>query len=139
MLILGVGGGIIASFLERLCPGIDIVSVDRSPTVVAAARDFFAFNGNVMVKDKSVALSDLAGKGKHFDIIISDVEVPLDENDMRNVCSLLKQDGTLIENLTRKSLVSGQLKLFNVFFDQVTNEALSRGNTLVFGKNGKSV
>lgn len=42
-----LAGGYYQSYLYNQCPGSTILTVESNPTVVAAARDFFGFEGVV--------------------------------------------------------------------------------------------
>ena len=42
-----VPGGYYQSYLYNQCPGSTILTVESNPTVVAAARDFFGFEGEM--------------------------------------------------------------------------------------------
>lgn len=42
-----LAGGYYQSYLYNQCPGSTILTVESNPTVVAAARDFFGFEGGM--------------------------------------------------------------------------------------------
>lgn len=121
VLMLGLGGGIKPSYLKAKCKGINVTSVEKNPNVVTAARNFFAFTGDVVVNDMHVALKDLAREGRHFDAVVSDVgyRVVLGEEGMRNAFALLNPNGLVLEKLSESDLGPEQLKVFKSFLGDV--------------------
>eukprot|EP00435_Cladocopium_sp_Y103_P046697 s1471_g13.t1 len=136
VLVLGLGGGTIPSFLRTKCPGSHVVAVDNNANVVRAARDFFAFDGEAIVDDVHRALTKLsATKAGTFDAIVTDVghNIHLDRKDLGNVVRLLKPDGVLMENLSTPSFADEQVALYKDFLGDVSAE-VSGNNRIVFGR-----
>ncbi|CAE7201292.1 unnamed protein product [Symbiodinium pilosum] len=137
MLVLGLGGGVIPTYLETFCPGTKVLSVDNNPDVVKAAQDFFAYRGETVVQDLHHALDDLSrSRPESFDAIVTDVghNIKLDRKDMHYVTKLLKPDGLLVENLSTPSYAADQLLMYKEFLGQVSEE-VSAGNHILFGSN----
>merc|ERR1711879_638383 len=130
--MLGLGGGIMPTYLEAKCPGIKIINVDYNQDVVTAARDFFAFTGDVIVQDMHDTLKDLASKQMRFDFIFADTgQEVLDDNDMRNVYDILKPSGMVIENLPDRGLVARQIRTFKAFLDNVEDQQVPDFDNIV--------
>jgi len=43
VLMLGLGGGAVQTYIANRWPGMSVITVEKNPSVVAAARDFFWF------------------------------------------------------------------------------------------------
>lgn len=134
VLMMGLGGGIMPTYLESKCPGIKVVTVEHNPNVVAAARDFFAFTGDVVVQDMHVALTDLSKKARHFDFIVADVghRVVLGKSGMRDAALMLKPNGMVVENLSEPDLRAGQLQAFKAFLGNVHDRQFGQ-NVIIDG------
>ncbi|CAJ1407788.1 unnamed protein product [Effrenium voratum] len=140
VLVLGLGGGTIPTFLQHQCPGSQVLAVDNNPNVVTAARDFFGFKGDAEVKDLHAALADLSEeKPGTFDAIVTDVghNIHLNKEDLRHGLRLLKSDGLLMENLSTPSFAEKQLALYRDFLPSV-EDVVSHGNHILLGRRTPS-
>jgi len=140
-LMLGLGGGTLQSYLKAKCPKSELVTVENNSGVVAAARSFFGFTGDVIVKDASSALQNLAGKRKRFDIVIVDIcDTVLSKRDWKNLHSLLAPNGLVLHNHTDSVKMKAQLLAFKAFFgDDTTQSSATKGNVVVVGHARKAI
>jgi len=142
VLMLGLGGGILPSYLQMKCPGINVVTVEKNANVVTVAKDFFAFTGKVIVQDMHTALKDLARKGRRFDAVVSDVGhgVVLGKEGMHSTYALLNPDGIVLEKMSQPDL-ERESKVFHDFLGHVAQTNLpkidgSQRNFILFGSRG---
>lgn len=112
ILFLGLGGGYYQSYLYNQCPGSTILTVESNPTVVAAARDFFGFEGDVMLSDASTGMKQLLKSGAKFDAVISDMgQRPMESHDLRLAQKLLRPGGTFLLQWCYGGLRKHEMKL----------------------------
>ncbi|CAE7726148.1 unnamed protein product [Symbiodinium sp. CCMP2592] len=136
VLVLGLGGGAIPTYLEESCPGTHVLAVDNNSDVVRAARDFFAYRGEALVQDLHHALADLSRKRpQSFDAVVTDVghNIKLTRQDLQNVLKLLKPSGLVVENLSNPAYAADQLMLYKEFLGGAASEEVSAGNHILSG------
>lgn len=138
-LLLGLGGGTVASLLAQRCPDAEIVGVDHDPEVLAVARSGFGLDALPHLR---VELADaFAWVAEHvisepgtFDLICLDLFQAgrlalgaLGTPFLRQVAALLAPSGTLTVNLMVTARTPDQvLRLRRVF--AVRRELRLRGN-----------
>ncbi|CAK8990462.1 unnamed protein product [Durusdinium trenchii] len=139
VLVLGLGGGTMPSFLETKCPGSHVLAVDNNENVLKVARNYFGFQGEAMIDDIHSALSKLSRLDKSFDAIVTDVghNIRLNQEDLHNVVHLLKPNGVLMENLSTPSFAEEQVALFKDFLGDVSEE-VSGQNHILLGRSSPS-
>jgi SAM-dependent methyltransferase len=76
-LFLGLGGGVMQTYLQQECPNApDLTTIDNSSDVVKAAQDFFGFRADehnkVVIGDAYEGLQRLSKKGAQFDFVVID-------------------------------------------------------------------
>ncbi|OLP95941.1 hypothetical protein AK812_SmicGene21873 [Symbiodinium microadriaticum] len=138
VLVLGLGGGAIPTYLKESCPGTHVLAVDNNSDVVRAARDFFAYRGEALVEDLHHALADLSNKRpQSFDAVVTDVghNIKLTRQDLQNVLKLLKPSGLVVENLSNPAYAADQLMLYKEFLGGAVSEEVSAGNHILFGRS----
>ncbi|CAK8986331.1 Polyamine aminopropyltransferase (Putrescine aminopropyltransferase) (PAPT) (Spermidine synthase) (SPDS) (SPDSY), partial [Durusdinium trenchii] len=132
VLMLGLGGSTMQSSLRKACPAAELLTVEASPGVVAAARRFFGFRGDVLVEDAREALKELARSGRRFDAIVVDIaDTVLEKEDVDHLHSLLKDSGEVLQNHTNQSKMMEQLEHFRKAFPHVDQESFQGGNILM--------
>eukprot|EP00913_Durusdinium_trenchii_P027681 g25960.t1 len=67
VLFLGLGGGYYQSYLASQCPGSEALTVEKNPTIVEAARDYFGFEGDVMLADATTGMKSLLKQDAKFE------------------------------------------------------------------------
>ena len=72
-LILGLGGGTVASYLKKRWPGVKIVSYELDPEMVRAAIAFFDLDPKIEVRTKD--FREALKTGEKYDLIIVDLYV----------------------------------------------------------------
>lgn len=147
-LLLGLGGGAVATLLARRCPAVRMVGVERDAAVLALAREAFglsALTGLEVVEGDAFAWVDaqfsgeleLAATVERFDLICVDlfeagrlVAGTLATAFLRRIAALLAPDGVATINLMVTGRTSEQLhRLRRVF--TVERELRLRGNLVV--------
>lgn len=121
-LLLGLGGGTVARLLERRCPGVEIVGVERDEAVVATARAEFELDAIARLR---VVLADafawvpLAAEQEPgaYDFICLDLfeagrlaQGALGTPFLRQVAALLGPEGRLAVNLMVTARTPEQLR-----------------------------
>ncbi|RHY37033.1 hypothetical protein DYB38_008362 [Aphanomyces astaci] len=80
-LLIGLGGGCLASYVQATMPSVTLTACELDPSVVTLAKDFFGFQTNhhldVVVQDGLVCLQDAAPAS--YDSILVDVDAKSDE------------------------------------------------------------
>uniref|UniRef100_A0AAF5PJ06 Spermine/spermidine synthase n=1 Tax=Wuchereria bancrofti TaxID=6293 RepID=A0AAF5PJ06_WUCBA len=131
LLVLGLGGGVLPSFLHIKFPSMFIVSVELDPKVAEIAKYWFSFNSDsrltVVIKDALTYIKELLqqnDESRLFDVIFIDVaggvhedglSCPLPsfvtEEALKNMYAALRERGVLALNLvTRNDSVAEQIK-----------------------------
>lgn len=147
-LILGLGGGTVATLLSRRCPDVAIVGVERDPAVLALARDLFgldALPGLSIVEADAFdwvaahVTSDGAPTdgANHFDLVCVDLfeagrlaAGTLATPFLRQIAALLAPGGMASFNLMVTGRTPEQLhRLRRVFV--IERELRLRGNLIV--------
>jgi spermidine synthase len=120
-LLLGLGGGTLATLLARRCPGIAMVGVERNTEVLVVARREFGLDA---LADLEVAEADAFGwveeqalkEPGSFDLICLDLfeggrmaPGTLARPFLRQVATLLRADGILTVNLMRTARLPEQI------------------------------
>ncbi|HEY7339785.1 MAG TPA: methyltransferase domain-containing protein [Ktedonobacterales bacterium] len=120
-LLLGLGGGTLASLLARRCPGVAIVGIERNTEVLALARREFGLEAlmelEVVEADAFAWVEEHASSDPaRFDLICLDLfdggrlaAGTLARPFLRQVAALLEADGVLTINLMRTARLSEQL------------------------------
>lgn len=141
-LLLGLGGGTVASLLARRCPDAEIVGVDNDAGVLAVARSDFGLDAlpqlRVELADAFAWVAEhVATESGTFDLICLDLFQAgrltlgaLATPFLRQVGALLAPDGTLTVNLMVTARTPDQIhRLERVF--TVRRELQLRGNLVV--------
>jgi len=134
-LFLGLGGGTAQTLIHEKCPDSELTTVEMRPSVVAAARNFFGFNGDgkqvVRVQDASSALQDFVQEvpsGHKYDVALVDIsDTVLNKRDWKNLHHLLKPGSVVLHNHTDPEKMNRQLDNFLTFFDNIH---LEKGPTM---------
>lgn len=147
-LLLGLGGGAVATLLARRCPQTRIVGIERDPAVLALALDAFglrALPGLTIVEADAFAWVeaqrgeelDLAEGAERFDLICVDLfeagrlaAGTLATAFLRRIAALLEPDGVATFNLMVTRRTPEQLhRLRRVF--HIQRELRLHGNLVV--------
>lgn len=150
-LLLGLGGGTVATLLARRCPDARITGVERDPTVLTLARDLFGLDAlphlSVVEADAfdwvpaQLALDGAVTDGaQRFDLVCVDLFEAgrlalgtLATPFLRQIAALLAPDGVASFNLMVTGRTPEQLhRLRRVFF--IERETRLRGNLIVHAK-----
>lgn len=150
-LLLGLGGGTVATLLSRRCPKANIVGIERDPTVLTLARDLFGLDTlprlNIVEADAfdwvPAQLSPdgtLSEGAERFDLICVDLFEAgrlapgvLATPFLRQIATLLTADGVVTINLMVTGRTPEHLhRLRRVF--EIEREMRVRGNLLVHAK-----
>ncbi|CAK9060641.1 Pentatricopeptide repeat-containing protein At2g31400 [Durusdinium trenchii] len=112
VLFLGLGGGYYQSYLASQCPGSEALTVEKNPTIVEAARDYFGFEGDVMLADATTGMKSLLKQDAKFDAVISDMgQRPMESSDLRLAQKLLRPGGTFLFQWCYGGLRKHEMKL----------------------------
>ena len=141
-LLLGLGGGTVASLLARRCPNAEIVGVDNDPEVLAVARSDFGLDALPHLRVELVDAftwdaGHVASEPRTFDLICLDLFQAgrltlgtLATPFLRQVAALLAPGGTLTVNLMVTARTLDQVhRLERVF--TLRRELRLRGNLVV--------
>ncbi|CAE7783311.1 speE, partial [Symbiodinium pilosum] len=132
LLMLGLGGGTMQSYIAHECPDAKLATIEASPGVVEAARRFFGFTGQADVAGAQEALQDLVKQRRRFDAVVVDItDTVLAKRDVENLHSLLKNGGLVLQNHTNHLKMSDQLSAFRDVFANVSQESFAEGNVVV--------
>ena len=111
-LALQFPGGYYQSYVARQCPGSRVLTVESNPTVVAAARDYFGFQGDVMLADARDGMKELLKEDEQFDAVVSDMGPrPLEATDLHLAQKLLRPGGTFLFQWCYGGLRKHEMKL----------------------------
>merc|ERR1712137_1016558 len=117
VLVLGLGGGTMQSFLQEYCPDSEITTVEGNSAVVSAALAYFGFKGKTIVGSASTVLGDLASRNKVFDAVVIDIDdTVLDKEAFHNISSILRDGGIVFQNHTANDALALQKSDFEEFF-----------------------
>ena len=107
VLVLGLGGGCIPSFLARYAPAVAVEAVEMSPAVAAAATSCFGLGAacTVHIADARDFVREATAAGRRFDAVLVDVYTSerfppslLGDDFFLNVHALLADDGVVVVN-----------------------------------------
>ncbi|CAH0383255.1 unnamed protein product [Bemisia tabaci] len=116
ILVLGLGGGALCSYIQTLLPKAHITAVDIDPAVIEIATNYFGLAKNdnlrIEVQDGLVFLKDSVQNGEKYDFIIFDVDCKdsslglscppqsfLEPEVLESVISCLSEKGMFLLNL----------------------------------------
>lgn len=115
ILIIGLGGGILAKTFHEIYPDANITSVEIDPVVADMAKNHFGYNDkktqlSTVVKDGRIFVKRAAKKNKQYDFILLDAynsdyipEHLMTQEFLQEAKSLLKKDGLLMANTFSQS------------------------------------
>lgn len=121
VLLLGLGGGTLALLLARRCPGVAMVGIEHNATVLAVARSDFGLDAlarlEIVEADAFAWVEEhAASEPASYDLICLDLfdggrlaPGTLARPFLRQIASLLHDDGTLTINLMRTARTPEQL------------------------------
>mmetsp|Transcript_1915 Transcript_1915/g.4362 ORF Transcript_1915/g.4362 Transcript_1915/m.4362 type:complete len:737 (+) Transcript_1915:294-2504(+) len=161
--VVGLGGGALASYLASQCSWYsgktDVQAVELDPIVLQTAKNWFDFSDkdiNVHIGDGAEWINETAKTGEQsFDTIFLDVDAKdlsqpiffpprsfLEQGAIDDMKKILTDDGLLITNLACKSAGKRDeiLKMFREQFAQVLCiplQAIGDTNCIVFAFKGK--
>jgi spermidine synthase len=155
ILIIGHGGGVLASELACLIPNSHIDIIEINPTILELSKKYFSFSENdyvkVIIEDgnsyvKKLLKSNFAGyfghKSKKYDLIVLDVfgegGAPLHLihlNLISNLKLILEDNGVIaVNSFATSSSYDIESKLFKNLFDQFYN--LVNNNRVIIASKG---
>jgi len=112
ILFLGLGGGYYQSYLASQCPASRTLTLENNATIVEAARDFFGFQGDVMLADATSGMKHLLKHGEKFDAVISDLgQRQMESRDLKLAQKLLRPGGTFLFQWCYGGLRKHEMKL----------------------------
>ncbi|VBB31719.1 unnamed protein product [Acanthocheilonema viteae] len=152
LLVLGLGGGVLPSFLHLKFPSMFIVAVELDPKIAEIAKDWFSFNSNprlvVVIKDALTYIEELVQKKDEsllFDVIFIDVAGSMQEDGLscplpslvtekalENMYAALRERGVLALNLvTRNEDIAEQIKsrilsIFSHYYSHCSKEDINQ-------------
>jgi predicted O-methyltransferase YrrM len=149
-LLLGLGGGTVATLLARRCPDIAITGVERDPTVVAVARESFGLDAlprltieqadAIAWMEARVGALQLGGAqdiGERFDLVCIDLfeagrlaAGALTTRFLRQVAALLAPGGVATINLMVTGRINEQIHRIERVFS-VQRRLRTRGNLIL--------
>lgn len=115
ILIIGLGGGILAKTFHEIYPDANITSVEIDPVVADMAKNHFGYSDektqlSTVVKDGRIFVKRAAKKNKQYDFILLDAynsdyipEHLMTQEFLQEAKSLLKKDGLLMANTFSQS------------------------------------
>lgn len=135
VLIVGLGGGGLCSFLGKLLPKIKMHAVDIDPEMLKVAIEFFGLRLNdhlsVVIKDGVQYIKEIAKQDKKFSSVLFDVDSKdtsigmscppkefLEENVLDDVIQILEDTGAFVLNLVlrdtklRSTIITNLTKKF---------------------------
>lgn len=115
ILVLGLGAWMLPANFKASCPGSEIVVVEKSAEVANAAKDFFGFDGKVLVGDASAVLADYDRRvngGKLFEVAMAKLQKS----------RLGKEEAEHLRKLTRPE------RLFDVAIVDIQNHSLAKAD-----------
>lgn len=146
ILVIGLGGGVLPTALQKILPQAQIDSVELDPSVAKVARQFFGFSpapqSAVVIEDGRVYVKRAQKQGKKYDLVILDafdqVYVPehmLTREYLQEVKSLLAPGGVLAANTFSASrLYDAESATYASVFGPFYN--LKTENRVILASNG---
>jgi spermidine synthase len=146
ILIIGLGGGVLPTALQKILPQAQIDSVELDPSVAKVARQFFGFSpaaqSAVVIEDGRVYVKRAQKQGKKYDLVILDafdqVYVPehmLTREYLLEVKSLLAPGGVLAANtFSASKLYDAESATYASAFGPFYN--LKTENRVILASNG---
>mmetsp|Transcript_3645 Transcript_3645/g.6507 ORF Transcript_3645/g.6507 Transcript_3645/m.6507 type:complete len:293 (-) Transcript_3645:19-897(-) len=132
ILMLGLGGGTMQSFIANECPHAKVTTVETSPGVLEAAHRFFGFKGKAVTQTAQEAMTQFVSDGRRFDVVVVDIaDTVLDDKDVQHLHTLLKSHGLVLQNHTNVTKMAQQLPIFHKLFLNVAEESFGSGNVVV--------
>uniref|UniRef100_A0A915Q740 Methyltransferase type 11 domain-containing protein n=1 Tax=Setaria digitata TaxID=48799 RepID=A0A915Q740_9BILA len=152
LLVLGLGGGVLPSFLHIKFPSISVVAVELDQEIVEIAKDWFSFNCDsrltVVINDALTYVEELVQQKDEsllFDAIFIDVAGSIHEDGLscplpsfvteealKNMYAALHKRGVLVLNLvTRNNDVAEQIKnrilsIFSYYYSHCSEEDINQ-------------
>lgn len=121
MLVVGLGGGAIPTFVHERCAAkganVKIESIELSSTVASLAQRFFGYTAQSGSVDLTDGLAGLRSReGRHFDLVVVDCfgdgdEVPASCRSpefVQRASALLAADGVVVQNTWARSSAAKQ-------------------------------
>lgn len=138
-LILGLGGGTIATLLTQRFGPIPIVGVERDPRIAELARQTF---GLAALPNVQIAVADafafLPQCQTHFDLVCVDLYVAghmehgiLGGDFLRQINRILTPTGTAVFNIWRSAYLHDQLRRLQRVLNVLDITELGSGNVIV--------
>ena len=146
ILVIGLGGGVLPTALQKILPQAQIDSVELDPSVAKVARQFFGFSpaphSAVVIEDGRVYVKRAQKQGKKYDLVILDafdqVYVPehmLTKEYLLEVKSLLAPGGVLAANtFSTSKLYDAESATYASVFGPFYN--LKTENRVILASNG---
>lgn len=146
ILIIGLGGGVLPTALQKILPQAQIDSVELDPSVAKVAKQFFGFSpaaqSAVVIEDGRVYVKRAQKQGKKYDLVILDafdqVYVPehmLTREYLLEVKSLLAPGGVLAANtFSASKLYDAESATYASAFGPFYN--LKTENRVILASNG---
>lgn len=150
ILIIGLGGGILANTFEEIYPDSHITSVEIDPVVVKMAKEYFDYsdegkNKETHVKDGRLFVKRALKKEKRYDLILLDAfngdyipEHMMSKEYLQEVKQLAKPDGIIMANTFSSSKLFDHEsatyhkvfgEMYQVFFENAkTNRVIITSN-----------
>lgn len=143
-LLLGFGGGTVATLLARRCLGVDITGVERDGAVIGAARQDFSLDALprlTLIQADAFAWMDamdaMDASGPRFDLIVVDLYEggrlamgALTTRFLRQVAARLTADGVATINLMVTGRTSEQVHRIERVFT-IQRRLRTRGNLIL--------
>ncbi len=152
ILIVGLGGGILANVLGEVYPDAHITSVEIDDVVADMAKKYFAYDDSVEnkethVKDGRVFVKRALKKGLKYDLILLDAfnsdyipEHMMTEEYLKEVKQLARPEGIIMANTFSSSkLFDHESATYQKVFGELYQITFYQGKTnrVIIVKNGK--
>jgi spermidine synthase len=146
ILMMGHGGGVMASELSYLIPDVHIDIIEINPKTLELSKKYFSFLENdhmkVIIEDANYYVKSILNKSKKYDLIILDVfdhkGVPLHLVHLDligNLKLILENNGVIaINDFVTSSSYDLETNLFKNLFDNFYN--LVNNNRVIIASNG---
>ncbi|EFO17014.2 hypothetical protein LOAG_11489 [Loa loa] len=157
LLVLGLGGGVLPSFLHIKFPSMSVVAVELDQKMVEIAKQWFSFNSDprltVVIGDALTYVDELAeeeDESRLFDAIFIDVagsthedglSCPLPsfvtEDALKKMYAALRRRGVLALNVvTRNDDIADQIKdrilsVFSCYYSHSSEEDINQGSSFL--------
>lgn len=149
VLVIGLGGGVIARAMHDVSPGIEIDTVEIDPAVVDVAKEYFGFRESAQIRsyvnDGRVFVRQQLRKRSRYDIVVIDAcdsdfvpEHLLTQEFMRQVRTLLNPGGVLVANsLAKGRLIPHESATYVSVFGNVLSVDVEGENRIILtGRDG---